>query len=79
MYFGDFCFQTSFIVYFGALYKKKSGKKWETISQNLNYFHCESILKWKKNNVNWLLKNLLKLYISAANCQNDKKKKKGNE
>lgn len=23
MYFGDFCFQTSFIVYFGVLYKKK--------------------------------------------------------
>lgn len=27
MYFGDFCFQTSFIVYFGVLYKKKQCKE----------------------------------------------------
>lgn len=66
MYFGDFCFQTSFIVYFGALYKKKSGKKWETISQNLNYFHCESILKWKKKQCELIVEKFVQtVYICS--------------
>lgn len=40
MYFGDFCFQTSFIVYFGALYKKK---KWKEMRDNFPKFELFSL------------------------------------